>query len=74
MIVRPPGLPITATVRPSLARMVGVMLDSMRCSGRARLGSVPISPRSFVRPGAALKSPISLLSRKPAPGTVILEP
>ena len=74
MIVRPPGEPTTATSSPSFARMLGVMLESIRCSGRARFGSVPISPRVFVRPGPALKSPISLLRRNPAPGTVIPDP
>ena len=43
---------------------------------RARRGSarVPMRPVASVRPGPALKSPISLLSRKPAPGTTIFEP
>ncbi len=73
-IVRPPGLPTTSSGRPSFATIVGVMLDSIRRPGRARLGSVPMRPVASVRPGPALKSPISLLSRKPAPGTTILEP
>ena len=60
--------------RPSFATMVGVMLDSMRLPGSARLGCVPINPVAVVSPGAALKSPISLFSRKPAPGTTIFEP
>jgi len=59
---------------PSLERIVGDMLDSMRLAGAARLGVVPISPESFVRSGAALKSPISLFNRKPAPGTTIFTP
>ena len=50
------------------------MLESMRLPGAARLGSVPISPSAVVRPGPALKSPISLLRRKPAPGTTIFDP
>ena len=50
------------------------MLESMRCSGRARFGSVPIRPRSSVSPGLGLKSPISLLSRKPALGTTMPDP
>ena len=74
MIVRPPGLPTTATSRPSRATIVGVMLDSIRCCGRTRFGSVPICPWSVVTPRCGLKSPISLLSRKPAPGTTIAEP
>ncbi len=74
MMVRPPGAPTTATSSPSFATIDGVMLESMRCSGRARFGSVPMRPRSVVIPGAALKSPISLLSRNPPPGTVIFEP
>ena len=74
MMVRPPGVPMTATSSPSRDSTDGLMLESMRCSGRARLASVPISPRSLVSPGLPLKSPISLLRRKPAPGTVILEP
>ena len=74
MMVRPPGLPVTSTRRPSRVTMVGDMLDSMRLPGPARLGSVPMSPKSVVMPGPALKSPISLLSRNPAPGTVIFDP
>ena len=74
MIVRPPGVPVTMNSLPSLATIVGDMLDSMRLPGRARFGSVPISPCSLVSPGPALKSPISLFSRKPAPGTTIFEP
>ncbi len=50
------------------------MLDSIRLPGAARFGAVPISPSAVVRPGPALKSPISLFSRKPAPGTTIFEP
>jgi len=74
MMVRPPGVPTTMNSVPSRATMVGVMLESIRFPGAARLGSVPISPSLSVSPGPALKSPISLLSRKPAPGTTILEP
>ena len=74
MMVRPPGLPMTMNSLPSLATMVGVMLESIRLPGAARLGSVPISPSLSSGPGPALKSPISLLSRKPAPGTTIFEP
>ena len=74
MMVRPPGVPVTMNNWPSFAMIVGAMLDSMRLPGRARFGAVPIRPRSSVRPGPALKSPISLLSRKPAPGTTIFEP
>ncbi len=71
---RPPGLPTTRAGRPSRTTIVGVMFDSMRLPGAARLGSVPMSPLASVRPGPALKSPISLFSRKPAPGTTIFEP
>ena len=74
MMVRPPGLPVTSTMRPSRATMAGVMLESIRLPGSARLGRVPIRPAAVVSPGAALKSPISLFSRKPAPGTTIFEP
>ena len=74
MMVRPPGLPVTMNSLPSLARMVGVMLESIRLPGAARFGGVPTRPSRFVRPGPALKSPISLFSRKPAPGTTIFEP
>ena len=74
MMVRPPGLPVTIISLPSLAMMAGVMLESMRFPGTARFGSVPIRPSGVVRPGTALKSPISLLSRNPAPGTTIAEP
>ena len=38
MIVRPPGLPVTMNSLPSFARIVGVMLDSIRLPGRARFG------------------------------------
>ena len=44
MMVLPPGLPVTMKSRPSFARMVGVMLESMRLPGAARFGSVPIKP------------------------------
>jgi hypothetical protein len=74
MMVRPPGLPTTATSFPSFATMLGVMLDSIRCSGRARFGSVPIKPVESVSAGPALKSPISLFRKKPAPGTTMPEP
>ena len=58
---------------PSFARIVGVMLDSIRLPGSARFGFVPIKPSAVVSSGAALKSPISLFSRKPAPGTTIFD-
>ncbi len=74
MIVRPPGLPLTMNSLPSLARIVGVMLESIRLPGSARFGFVPIDPLSVVISGASLKSPISLFSRKPAPGTTIFTP
>jgi hypothetical protein len=74
MIVRPPGLPVTINSVPSRVTMVGVMLEIMRLPGAARLGSVPTSPDSVVSPGPALKSPISLFSRNPAPGTTMREP
>ena len=54
MIVRPPGLPTTATSLPSFATIVGVMLDSMRLPGRDEFGSVPISP-SRGQPGPAVE-------------------
>ena len=38
MIVRPPGVPVTMNSLPSLATIVGDMLDSMRLPGRARFG------------------------------------
>ena len=44
MMVRPPGVPVTMNSWPSLAMIVGAMLDSMRLPGRARFGGVPISP------------------------------
>ena len=74
MMVRPPGLPVTMNSRPSLASIAGVMLDNIRLPGCARFGFVPISPSAVVSSGPALKSPISLLRRKPTPGTVIFEP
>ena len=74
MIVRPPSAPVTISSAPFRATIVGVMLDSMRFPGAARFGSVPMSPVASVSPGPALKSPISLFRRKPAPGTTILDP
>jgi len=67
--VRPPGEPVTSTSRPSRATIVGVIELSIRLSGAIRLAGVPMSPVSVVEPGRRLKSPISLLSRKPVPGT-----
>jgi len=49
MIVRPPGLPVTMNSCPSFARIVGVMLDSIRLPGSARFGFVPISPSALRR-------------------------
>ena len=75
MIVRPPGLPMTMKSLPSFATIVGVMLESMRLPGRDEVrlrADEPLSVSSA--PGPALKSPISLFSRKPAPGTTIFEP
>jgi hypothetical protein len=72
--VRPPGLPVTMNTFPSLARIAGVMLDSIRLPGAARFGAVPMRPSRVVSSGEALKSPISLLSRNPAPGTTIRDP
>ena len=46
----------------------------IRFPGAARFGSVPMRPVASVRPGPALKSPISLLSRNPAPATTIFDP
>ena len=74
MIVRPPGEPRTRTGLPAFATMVGDMLESIRFPGATRFGFVPMSPFSVVRPARGLKSPISLLSRKPAPGTTMREP
>ena len=74
MIVRPPGLPVTSTRRPSRMTNVGVCALSMRLPGAMRLGAVPMSPSRVVRPGTRLKSVISLLRRKPAPRTTTLDP
>jgi len=57
MIVRPPGLPVTMNRRPSFARIVGVMLESIRRPGRARFASGPDQAVRVVSPGPALKSP-----------------
>ena len=70
-MVLPPGLPITKTGLPFLATMVGDILDSILFSGSTRLGLVPINPVVVVFPGIGLKSPISLLSKKPAPSTTL---
>ncbi len=51
MIVRPPGLPTTATSFPSFAMIVGVMLESMRLPGCARFGVGADQPRGVGEPG-----------------------
>jgi hypothetical protein len=49
MIVRPPGLPMTAT-NLSRAMIAGVIDDNMRLPGRATLAAVPINPVVSVVP------------------------
>ena len=67
-IVRPPGEPVTIWTWPSLSTSVGVCELSIRLCGAIRLAGVPIRPAVSVRPGIRLKSPISLLSKKPGAG------
>ena len=73
-MVRPPGEPVTSRTLPSLSTIVGVCELSIRLPAAIRFGAVPIRPEASVRPGIRLKSPISLLSRKPAPSTTAFEP
>ena len=74
MIVRPPGLPVTSTARPSRATTVGDCELSIRLPGAITLAGVPIAPCRSVTPGCQLKSHIWLLSRNPAPRTTTCEP
>ena len=69
MIMPLPGLPVTSQLRPSLTTIVGAIELSMRLPGAIAL-VVPVTrPALFGCPGRAVKSSISLFSRKPAPGT-----
>ena len=75
MIVRPPGLPTTATSFPSRARIVGVMLESIRFPGRATsLGTfllVQMFPSTLLMlPLYVLMNRLGLLNR--AAGLVIV--
>ncbi len=74
MIVLPPGDPVTSTVFPFRTTIAGLIEESIRLPGRIRFGAVPMSPIVFVSPAFLLKSPISLLSRKPAPDTTTRDP
>ena len=74
MMVRPPGEPVTSASLPLRVTMVGDIDDSIRLPGAMTLGGVPMSPVVLVSPGLRLKSPISLLSRNPAPATTAFEP
>ncbi len=75
MIVAPPGVPVTRSVRPSgSTTMVGVIADSMRLPGAMALASPCTSPNWFGTPGFEVKSSISLFSRKPAPRTTTFDP
>ncbi len=74
MMVLPPGDPVTNTGSPSRRTIVGVIELSMRLPGAMALASSPSSPKELGVFGLTEKSSISLLSRKPAPGTTILAP
>ena len=75
MIVAPPGVPVTRSVRPSgSTTMVGVIADSMRLPGSMALASPWTSPNWFGTPGFEVKSSISLFSRYPAPRTTTFDP
>ena len=63
-----PGVPMAAT-RSCPSRKVGVIDESGRLPGSIALASSPTRPNAFGTPGATEKSSISLLSRKPVPGT-----
>ena len=54
--------------------MAGVMELSGRFKASTAFASPPSRPKAFGTPGLETKSSISLLSRKPAPGTEIAEP
>ncbi len=73
-IVRPPGEPVTTRTLPSLRTSVGDIEESIRFPGAITFGGVPIRPLLSVRPGIRLKSPISLLSKNPAPATTDFDP
>ena len=59
---------------PVRSPIAGVIELSMRLPGAMMLAGVPMSPVRFVVPGFLLKSPISLLRRKPVPGTTTNDP
>ena len=66
MIVRPPGEPVTMNSLPSLATIVGDMLDSIRLPGRARLGSVPMRPCLVGQPRAGIEVAHLVVQQEPA--------
>src|ERR1035441_240147 len=87
MMVEPPGEPRTSSGLPGLhcrlgpggqtsgpATMVGVMLESGRLPGAMALAALWMRPYMLGTPGLAVKSSISLLSRKPSAPAVTPEP
>ena len=74
MMVLPPGVPRTATGRPSRSTMVGVIELSGRLPGAMALASPCTSPYRFGVPGLLVKSSISLLSTMPVPAAVTRAP
>ena len=74
MIVRPPGEPVISTSLPSLTHHRRRHRAEHPLARRDEVGGVPMSPVGLVSPGFLLKSPISLLRRKPAPLTTTCEP
>ncbi len=67
----PPGAPAVMNSLPSFSTMVGVIDDSGRLPGAIAFASPWTRPNMFAVPGFDAKSSISLLSRKPSPGTVM---
>lgn len=71
MMRAPPGAPVARKGLPSFSTMVGVIDDSGRLREPTAFASSPISPNTFGTPGFTEKSSISLLRKKPAPGTMM---
>ena len=67
----PPGAPTVMNSLPSFSTIVGVIDESGRLPGAIALASPCTRPNMFGAPGFDAKSSISLLSRKPRPGTVM---
>ena len=71
MIRGPPPAPATRRSSPfASSTIVGDIDDSIRLPGSILFAAPCTRPNVFGDPGFAVKSSISLLSRKPAPATV----